>query len=376
MDFSANLYKDLSESSKGNIFVSPYSISAALLLADLGAFGNTDKQIRTALGVGNVDKDCVHAQYKSLETKLNDETQGTTTLAVANKIFTKLGLVVDDKYIGKTKEYYGGAFEQLCFGREPEQSRKHINEWVEKQTRDKIKDLLPEGSIGPLSLLVIVNAIYFKGSWMKSFEKSQTRKKDFHVSPETTVKIDMMNCEQYARYIEDEALEYSAVELPYKDDNITMLFILPNKLDGLKELEKNMNSSFLRNIFVTLKTAEHPKVILGIPKFIMETGYSLNSVLPNLGIVDMFKQGKADFSAMLPSTPDAYVSAAVHKAFVEVNEEGTEAAAATAMIVAWNSYMPPTPKKRFIADHPFMFLIRDSSTDTVLFMGRFIVPSG
>ena len=373
MDFSVKLYKIFSEKD-GNMFMSPYSISAALLLADLGASRNTEAQIRTALEAGNISKEEVHTQYKTIETKLKAETKGTTTLAIANKIFTKLGLTVDENYITKTKDYYGGAFEQLCFGREPEKSRKHINEWVEKHTRDKIKDLLPAGSLGPLSLLVIVNAIYFKGDWLECFEKSSTKKTNFYVGVEKTTKVDMMYAEQKLRYITDDNLGYSAVELPYKDGSITMVFILPTQQDGLSELEKMLDSSCLRNVCALIKTAQRPEVILGIPKFKMEAEYSLTEALPRLGIVDMFDSTTADFSAMLPTTPDAFVSAAIHKAFVEVNEEGTEAAAATAMLMVCNSYIPPTPKKRFIADHPFIFLIRETSTDTILFMGRYVQP--
>ena len=371
-DFSVKLYCLLKEGD-GNIFISPYSISAALLLTDLGARGKTDTEIRNALGVGGISNTDTHKQYKQLESQLKAETKGTTTVSIANRIFSKLDLEVDEEYQNKSNEYYDSGLELLDFIGDPEKSRNHINKWVEEQTRNKIKNLLPPGTIGPLSLLVLVNAIYFKGEWQYPFEGHSTRKSDFHLKVGNTTKVDMMNGEEKVKYVMDSSAGYSAVELPYKNCNVAMVIILPEAIDGLATLEKKLDS-VLGDMMQKLKQANRPDVILGIPKFKMEAQYKLEKMLPQMGIVDMFDPKAADFSAMLPNTPDAYISEAVHKTFVEVNEKGTEAAAATAMVMMLGCALPLEPPKRFVADHPFIFLIRDTRTDTILFMGRYVSP--
>ena len=187
-DFSVKLYRILA-GKDGNIFISPYSISAALLLADLGADGKTETEIRVAIGGEAISKIDIHKQHKELESQLNAETKGTTSLSIANRIFTKLGLVINNEYQMKSKEYYSSGIELLDFVREPEKSRLHINKWVEEQTRKKIQNLLPSGAVGPWSLLVLVNAIYFKGEWSKPFKAVATRQSDFHLSVGNRTKV-------------------------------------------------------------------------------------------------------------------------------------------------------------------------------------------
>ena len=372
-DFCVKLYQIYAEGTD-NIFLSPYSISAALLLTGLGADKETERQIRAALGAGSISKTEIHRQYKQLESALNAETSRTTSLSIANRIFTKLGLLVDESYKADSKKYYGSGIELLDFLGEPEKSRQHINKWVEDQTRGKIRDLVPSGAIGPLSLMVLVNAIYFKGKWLKPFEAYSTRKNAFHLTKSKQVTVDMMNGEERVKYVLNDAAGYSAVELPYRDGNIVMDFILPKEIEGLKSLEKQIDLKFMVNISNAFKQADRPEVILSIPKFRMETQYKLETALPHLGIVDMFDVKAADFSAMFPSTPDAFISDAIHKAFVEVDEEGTEAAAATAMMMMLGCAFNPERPKEFIADHPFIFMIRDTKSDTVLFIGRYVAP--
>ena len=372
-EFCVKLYQIYAEGGD-NIFLSPYSISAALLLTGLGANKETEKQIRAALGAGNISKSEIHRHYKQLESALNAETSGTTCLSIANRIFTKLGLFVDETYKADSKKYYGSGIELLDFVSEPEKSRQHINDWVEAQTMGKIKDLVPRGAIGPLSLMVLVNAIYFKGKWRKPFEADSTKKKDFHVTKTNRATVHMMHAQERVRYVSNDAAGYSAVEMPYKDGNIAMVFILPNEIEGLKSLEKQIDVKFMSNLFDALKQAGAPEVILAIPKFKMETKYKLEKDLPRLGIVDMFNVKAADFSAMLPNTPDAFISDAIHKAFVAVDEEGTEAAAATAMMMMLGCALNQEQPKKFIADHPFIFMIRDTQSDTVLFIGRYLAP--
>lgn len=372
-DFSVKLYGLYAEAS-GNIFLSPYSISAALLLTALGADKDTEKQIRSALGAANISKSDVHDQYQQVESSLNAETRGTTRLSIANRIFSRLGLAVDDTYKVNSKQYYGSGIELLDFAGEPEKSRQHINKWVEDQTMGKIRNLLPSGAIDPLSLMVLVNAIYFKGKWVNPFEADRTRKDVFHITKDEQATVDMMNGKERVKYILDDVAGYSAVELPYRDGNIAMVFILPKEIEGLKDTEKKLDSKFIATVFNSLKQASKPEVILQIPKFKMEATYQLEKDLPRLGIVDMFDVKKANFTAMLPNTPDAFISSAIHKAFIAVDEEGTEAAAATAMLMHVGCAFNPERPKEFIADHPFIFLIRDTRTDSILFMGRYVTP--
>lgn len=372
-EFCVKLYQIYAKGGD-NVFLSPYSISAALLLTGLGANKETERQIRAALGAENISKSEIHRHYKQLESALNAETSGTTTLSIANRIFTKLGLLVDETYKSDSKKYYGSGIELLDFVGEAEKSRQHINGWVESQTRGKIQDLVPSGAIRPKSLMVLVNAIYFKGKWRKPFEADSTGKREFYVTKVNRANVDMMHAQERLKYVNNDAAGYSAVELPYKDGNIAMVFILPKEIEGLKGLEKQIDAKFMSNLFNALRQAERPEVCLGIPKFKMETQYKLETDLPRLGIVDMFDVKSADFSAMLPNTPNAFISDAIHKAFVEVDEEGTEAAAATAMMMMVGCSFNPERPKEFIADHPFIFMIRDTGSDTVLFIGRYLAP--
>ena len=371
-DFCIKLYGIYVERG-GNMFLSPFSISAALLLADLGADGETEKQIRAVLSSGTVSKDEIHRQYKQLEIALNVETSGTTTLSIANRIFSKLGLTVDEGYKVKSKEFYGSGIELLDFDGGAENSRLYINKWVEGKTRNKIRDLLPVGAIESRTLLVLVNAIYFKGKWLKPFNSYSTEKGNFFPAKSETIEVDMMNGQERVKYVLDENVGYSAVELLYKDGNIAMILILPKEVEGLADIEKQLESGLMTDISKKLRSAECPEVILRIPKFKMETTYELKDDLPKLGIIDMFNRTAANFSSMLPNTPEAFISSAIHKAFIKVDEEGTEAAAATAMIMTCFA-MPLEQPKQFIADHPFIFLIRDTKSESILFMGRYVTP--
>ena len=340
----------------------------------MGANGKTETEIRAALGADNLAKTDIHKHYKELEGQLNDETKGTTSLSIANRIFTRLGLQIDKEYTKNSKEYYNSGIDELYFIGEAENSRIHINKWVEEQTQQKITDLLPPGTIGRDSLMVLVNAIYFKGEWLKPFDGSDTIKSAFHLNVGTKKRIDMMFSEEYLKYTLDNDIGYSAVELPHKNCSIAIVIILPNAIDGLANLERKLDPTLLRDILQKVGKANQTEVDLGIPKFKMETNYKLEKVLPKLGIVSMFDPNLADFSAILPKTLEAFIGDAIHKTFVEVNEKGTEAAGATATVMHVGCDMMFEPIKKFIANHPFLFLVTDTRTDTILFIGRYKSP--
>ena len=376
MDFSVDLYKDIARLNPActcNILISPYSITAALMLVNLGADSTTEEQIRVAFGVGNISKEDVQKQYKELEDKLNAETNATTSLSIALRIFFRLGFYVYNEFQTQAEEYYGSGVEGLDFVKEPEQSRLHINEWVEQQTRNKIQNLLSPGAIGQMSSMILVNAIYFEGEWSQPFNGSLTKKSDFHAI-DKTVKVEMMREKERVKYL-DESGAYSVVELSYKDCNLVMDIILPTAMDGLSRMEKILNLSFMKQLSQKLNSAGREEVILGIPKFKLEDQYSLKHILRQLEIVGMFRPDANNFSPMLyaPGTVP-FMSAVIHRSLIEVNEKGKEAAAATDMDMAPGCAPSTEQPKFFIADHPFMFLIRDLSSDAILFWGRFSIP--
>jgi serpin B len=250
---------------------------------------------------------------------------------------------------------------------ETEKSRKTINSWVEEKTREKIKDLIPQGGLSSETVLVITNAIYFKGVWETQFGKKDTKEANFTISKTEKVKVPMMYLKEAFRYYADENLQ--AVQLPYKGGESSMLVLLPKKNDGLKTVEDMLTHDNLGRWFSKMEMRMVP---VYLPKFKMTWGsFDLKDSLMALGMHDAFKSGKADFSG-INSKNNVFISTILHKAFVEVNEEGTEAAAATATELC-GSATPPDASV-FRADHPFVFIIQDNRSGSILFLGRVMNP--
>lgn len=253
------------------------------------------------------------------------------------------------------------------FSGDPNGERIKINKWVEDVTRQKIKDLIGEGAITALTRVVLVNAIYFKGNWANQFKPENTSKGKFKLIKGQEKECDMMHLTKKFRFGFNEDLKFSVVELPYSGDSLGMVILLPQKADGLPELEKSLTPKVLSAAMEQTRSVE---VNLQLPKFKMESSFTLNDALSSLGMQDLFIEGKADLSGVNGDT-DLSVSKVLHKAFVEVNEEGTEAAAATAVVMRKRC---AAIREDFIADHPFLFLIRDAKSGMVLFMGRLMAP--
>ncbi|MBU3941420.1 MAG: serpin family protein, partial [Nanoarchaeota archaeon] len=252
----------------------------------------------------------------------------------------------------------------LDFKRETEKSRVTINNWVEEQTDNKIKDLIPRGAIDDSTRLVLTNAIYFKGDWVLQFDKKKTKEADFKISPEKTVKVDMMSLTgDKAKFNYAETEELQILEMPYEGDELSMLVILPR--ENLKSIEDSINKEKLNELKSMLSER---KVSVYIPKFKFETKYLMAKDLAEMGMPTAFSMN-ADLSGMTGNM-DLFIDKVIHQAFVEVNEEGTEAAAATAVIVALKS----SKSDYFMADHPFMFIIQQKATGNILFMGRVVDP--
>ena len=377
--FNAQLYSFCSQN-EGNIFVSPFCVSSALLLADLAANGEADFQIRRLLGIASMPKEQLLNQYKSIKKIIFTGIFGDTTVAIANKVFTDAGQRLDESFQIQASKYFDSGVKSLDFIGNPEVSREYINSLVKEQTRGKINDLLGPGSIGPLSQMILTSVIYFKGQWKDVFDKDATEKATFHTSKESTVKVDMMkNVRFNVRYLKDDKMNISAIELPYADSNLAMVIVLPDEIDGIGCIEKRIMDGFIVEVCNRLEHAKSMKVIIEIPKFTLESQYDIKEILQTLGVKDIFNPDTADFSAMIleknEDNSNPHVSNFIHKTFLEVNEEGSEAAALAAMMMPIErDYRPPTPIVRFIAEHPFVFFIKESTTGTILFLGRFSNP--
>ena len=292
-------------------------------------------------------------------------------LSVANALWGQEGYKFLDPFLHITQTHYDGGLRPVNFGAS-EAARKRINTWVEEQTHGKIQDLIPKGLLDSLTRLVLTNAIYFKGDWLSQFDKKQTKDEPFTLGDGKTVQAPMMH--QTAKFGYMETPLFQAVELPYVGRDLSMTIFLPRARDGLPALEKALTAAKLAQ---WLRGTRRPrKVILSMPKFKMNCNVPLNTVLQAMGMRDAFVPGKANFDGMNGGTEDLYIKAVLHKAFVDVNEEGTEAAAATAVVVTARSAMRPRPPVVFKADHPFLFVIRHRPTGSLLFMGRVADPAG
>ena len=372
-EFTLQLYRKISNTdAEQNMFLSPYSVSAALMLTMLGCSGQSESQLRHGLCIHGIVADNVHDVYKQLHNFLMQSSIGTTTLSIANRIFTKKDLRVHDNYRLECLQYYGSELEQLDFAGNTEGSRLRINDWIAKETNNKIMDLIPQGALTSEAVVVLTNAIYFKGKWSKQFSATDTKKQAFHPTMTKSVEVDMMSIKR-KRWVmgSSQIWQCKVLQLPYEGERLSMMVVLPDNVDGLRNIEMNLSMGLLGEI--TSSMCEDEIAVVAMPKFKMETSFELGMFIAQLGIVDIFSPAKADFSRMLIDPQEnASVSNIIHKAFVEVNEEGTEAAAATA-VFAFGGCAFPAPKT-FIADHPFLFFIMENYSKTILFIGRFTQP--
>jgi len=360
-DFSFEFYNEIIKDEDSNVFYSPYSIFTALSMAYEGANGTTAAEMKDVLNILQNDS-VTESSFGRLYNLLNQKNDGYT-VNTANAFWANKDYKFLDEYTNILKRYYVAEAYELDFAKNVE-AAETINNWIEEQTKDKIKDMIKPDMLSDLTKLVLTNAIYFKGLWEKQFDPEETYETDFHISDNATVKVDMM---QYTG--EDDTFNYTEtddlqiLELDYQGKDVSMLLILP-KENNISIAEEQLTKD---NIEEWKNNLSEMDLQVQIPKFKLETEYSLNDILKNMGIVDAF--GDADFSKM-DGTKSLFISKVLHKAFVEVNEEGTEAAAATAIVVE----LTAVPYS-FVADHPFIFLIQQKDTGAILFMGRVDDPS-
>ncbi|MBA7514216.1 hypothetical protein ES705_06241 [subsurface metagenome] len=357
-------YKD--EYSDDNIFFSPFSISTALAMTYEGAIGQTAEEMQSVFHFP-ADNDVRRPAFAKIYNEINEKEKGKQyKLHTANALWAQKDYQFLNEYFGTTEKYYRGKVTNLDFRSEPEPSRITINNWVEDQTNDKIKDLIPPGGIDPLTRLVLTNAIYFKGTWVLQFDKNKTREADFRVSPTKTVKVEMMSLTgEKAKYNYAETTHLQILEMPYEGEELSMVVLLP-KGDTLDKLEQSLTVEKLNEWRGML---QKERVDVYMPKFKFETKYFMALDLAEMGMPSAFT-GEADFSGMTGKR-DLYISQVIHQAFVEVNEEGTEAAAATAAIMEEGAVM----SKVFRADHPFIFIIQQKDTGNILFLGKVVDPA-
>jgi len=363
--FALDLYGGL-KGQEGNLFFSPFSISTALAMTYGGARGETASQMAKVLCFAS-DEGRVHGAFKELLDRLNAKQEKPAyELIVANALWGQKGFGFLDDFVGLVRTNYGAGFSELDFAAAAEAARQTINAWVEQQTKQKIRDLVKPGVLKESTRLVLTNAIYFKGKWSRPFGKGATAPMPFLAGGKKT-NVPMMHQQGKFRYGENTDLQI--LELPYEGGSLSMLVLLPKAVDGLPKLEASLTAEKLGQWTGNLRQAD---VFLYLPKFEMTLEFSLGRKLAEMGMADALNPGKADFSGM-NGKRDLFLSEVIHKAFVEVNEEGTEAAAATGAVMALTSVMV-TDRVVFRADHPFLFLIRHNETGSILFMGRVANP--
>jgi serpin B len=368
--FAFDLYARM-RADKGNLFFSPTSISTALAMALSGASGETAAQMAKALHF-EVPKDQLDAAMRDMLAawKAQEKKQGYQ-LSVANRLWAQTGQPFLPAYLAVTRTDYGAELARLDFAQHAEESRQTINHWVEDQTAGKIKDLILSAAQLSGARLVLTNAVYFKGDWTDPFKKNLTKDEDFHLSAQQTVKAPLMHTRHHFRYAASDGLQ--VLELPYGDRSLSLIVLLPEKKDGLAKLEERLTFANWQQWTQNLSSQD---VIVFLPRFKTTTQFEMNPLLQSLGITSAFNPQMADFSGMTGGR-DFYVSAVLHKAYVDVNEEGTEAAAATGIIMRATAVRVPRPEEPpvFRADHPFVFAIRDNRNGAVLFIGRLADPT-
>ena len=369
-DFSFSLYS--ATGNRDNEFISPYSVSAAMLLLTMGTSGTTEKQMISSICGRNKVPGNIHRSYQSLDRKLSKRTNNGVTLSIANRLFISRIFTVLNTYTTNAQKYYGSDTERLNFASRPEQSRTRINNWIKTKTNDKIQNMLPVGVLDANTIIVLANAIYFKGIWKTKFDPKITQKRNFFVGVNDQRQIDMMYGVFDATSGENNRLSCKVLQLPYSGDQLSMVLILPNDGQGLAQLERQLTFDKFKNLLSGLRKQ---KTIIRIPKFTVETEYDLQPILKRMGMTEIFDDRVANFTNMVTpklNRQGVYVSDARHKAYIEVNEEGSLAAAATTVAVSTRSFVKRPFE--FVADHPFMFLIRDNESGTILFMGKYVAP--
>ena len=356
--FAFDLYSEL-KGTDGNLFFSPFSVSAALAMTYGGARTRTEEQMAHVLHF-DLPQDRLHRAFPALGDP--SPRDGAYQLMVANALWGQEGYGFLDEFLALANEHYDAGFREVDFQGATERARRKINAWVADRTEGIIEELLHPGDLDPAVALVLTNAIYFKGNWVGRFDREYTQDGRFRIDRENEVTVPMMH--RTGRFVYAEEDDLSVLELPYEGDRLAMVVLLPKAVDGLAELESSLNKENLDRWLA--RSTEQP-VRVSLPRFAIENRFDLAETLRGMGMTDAFS-GRADFSGMT-GRRDLFISMVVHQAKLEVNEEGTEAAAGSAVVLKRGA-----PPASFVAVHPFVFLIRDRRTGSILFIGRMVNP--
>ncbi len=364
--FAFDFYRQVAFDSDANLFFSPYSISLALAMTYAGAAGSTEIEMAQTLHFAPQAQ--LHPALNALDLELGADTADAEQflLEIVNSIWGQKNYSFKAQYLDVLAINYGAGIFRVDFQSQPERCRNNINTWVSGKTRGRIEDLLPPGSIGSLTRLVLTNAIYFKADWLHQFEKEDTNEAPFYLLDDSAVEVSMMSQTQTFNYAEESGY-YQAIELPYSGETLSMVIILAR--DGrFAELQRDIDAEFLATLVASL---QGQPVVLSLPRTTFEWGESLRDTLSAMGMPTAFTS-QADSSG-IDGTRNLFISDVIHKAFVAIDEEGTEAAAATAVIMELTA-MPVGI--RMNVNRPFVFLIRERQTGTVFFLGHVLNPRG
>ncbi|XP_077013129.1 antithrombin-III [Tamandua tetradactyla] len=372
--FATTFYQHLADSKddNDNIFLSPLSISTAFAMTKLGACDNTLKQLMEVFKFDTISEktsDKIHFFFAKLNCRLYRKANKSSELVSANRLFGDKSLTFNETYQDISEVVYGAKLQPLDFKGNAEQSRVTINNWVANKTEGRITDVVPSDAINELTVLVLVNTIYFKGLWKSKFSPENTRKELFYKADGETCTVSMMYQEGKFRY-RRVAEGTQVLELPFKGDDITMVLILPKREKSLVKVEQELTPELMQE---WLDELSETLLAAHVPRFYIEDSFSVKERLQDMGLVDLFSPEKAKLPGIIAEgRNDLYVSDAFHKAFLEVNEEGSEAAASTFVGIAGRSLNPN--RVTFKANKPFLVLIREVALNTILFMGRVANP--
>lgn len=368
MEFGLEMFRNLNSESKNdseNLFYSPLSIWSALSSLYIGARGQTAKELETVLGLNESEKLILPKLFnKFLEICSQCGDDEKSSFKMANRIYMDKNIELK-----LCEEHLKDILQRIDFQGDPEGSRNEINKWVEERTNGKIQNLIPSSAVSSITQMIIANAVYFKETWKTQFNPDMTRKTRFYMNRDTIYTVDMMNTHGNFIYGVSKEMKCQALEIPYSGDELSMLILLPlHPYNGFGTLAKTITGNRLKDLIDSMTRRE---LWVTIPKFKVEQEFELSNVLQNMGLRNVFDPRFTDLSGFT-GKKDLSVDAVYHKSFIKVNEEGTEAAAATSILLS--RVHRPSGITRFLADKPFLYIIRHIQSDVILFMGTIKSP--
>lgn len=364
--FAFDLFNAISPSHDENLVISPFSISTALAMTYAGAGGNTATQMARTLYF-DADQESFHRDFTQWMNIITEKGEAKKQLQIANSLWPQEDYPFLNEFMSLIREYYGSAFYKVNYKGDREKIRQQINAWVENHTNDLIKDLIQPGVLVDDTRLVLVNAIYFLSNWKIAFDENATHTSTFNINSERTVSVPFMYMKDDLMYVEND--DFKALELDYEGSDFSMLIVLPAENKDIDGFIRGFNAATYAQ---TNEKLEKQEVQVYLPSFKVRSKFDLEKLLATMGMPDAFSN-RADFSNMTPLN-DLKIDKVIHEAFIDVHEEGTEAAASTAVVIIRKSAVVDPPANIFRADRPFFYAIRENATNTILFMGKVVNP--